>query len=201
MKLPGLAYPPNNLLPLDGTCVLYEEFLSSDETAFFYKEILAQTNWQQYQIQLFGKKVDQPRLTAWYGSESYTYSGLKLEPQEMGDPLTLLHKKVETQCKHKFNSVLLNLYRDGRDSMGWHSDDENELGPNPTIASVSIGAERLFHLRHKTNKEKKLRIMLTNGSLLLMSGNMQHHWQHAIPKLTRNIEPRLNLTFRLINPK
>jgi alkylated DNA repair dioxygenase AlkB len=136
-------------------------------------------------------------LTAWHGDASYTYSGLRLEPQ----PFTPLQREIKTAVEaasgHRFNSVLLNYYRDGADSMGMHSDDEAELGPNPAIASVSFGASRTFILRHKRTKQT-IKVDLTSGSLLLMAGPTQHHWQHGINKSARPLGPRVNLTFRYI---
>jgi alkylated DNA repair dioxygenase AlkB len=156
-----------------------------------------ETAWKAEHITLFGRQVPQPRLTAWHGDASYTYSGLRLEPQ----PFTPLQREIKTAVEaasgHRFNSVLLNYYRDGADSMGMHSDDEAELGPNPAIASVSFGASRTFILRHKRTKQT-IKVDLTSGSLLLMAGPTQHHWQHGINKSARPLGPRVNLTFRYI---
>ncbi len=200
MKLPGLLLPNTNILPRDGICSIDETFLSPDESQYYFEQLLVQTEWQQYQIRIFGKLLDQPRLTAWYGSAAYTYSGLRFEPKEMGESLLNLLHKVEAYTGKTFNSVLLNHYRNENDSMGWHSDDEKELGINPFIASLSLGAERGFHLKHKTIKQHKLKIQLNHGSLLCMSGSMQHHWQHALPKISKACGPRINLTFREILP-
>ena len=149
---------------------------------------------------MFGKPVLIPRLSAWYGNEgaSYTYSGLTLQPNAWTDELLSIKQKIETISGATFNSVLLNFYRHGQDSMGWHADDEPELGKMPTIASLSLGAERRFLLRAKNNHHQKHEIPLNNGSLLVMSGNTQHYWQHAIPKTRLPTKPRINLTFRQI---
>ena len=159
--------------------------------------LIAETAWRSETITVWGKQHAQPRLTAWHGDAAYTYSGLRLEPL----PLTPLQREiraaVEAASGRRFNSVLLNYYRDGRDSMGMHSDNEPELGPEPAIASVSFGAARTFVLQHKGTK-KRIRIDLTAGSLLLMAGTLQQYWIHGINKITRSVGPRVNLTFRLI---
>ncbi|MES2757955.1 MAG: alpha-ketoglutarate-dependent dioxygenase AlkB [Pseudomonadota bacterium] len=159
--------------------------------------LVAETAWRSDVISLWGKQYLQPRLTAWHGEKSYSYSGLKLDPL----PFTPLQRQilaaVETVTQRQFNSVLLNYYRDGRDSMGMHSDNETELGPEPAIASVSFGAARTFILQHKRNKQR-LQVALTDGSLLLMAGSLQTNWMHGINKSARPLGPRVNLTFRFI---
>ncbi len=141
-----------------------------------------------------------PRLTAWYGDEgkSYTYSGIEQHPDPWTPTLKLIKSKVEEILEVTFNTVLLNLYRDGKDSVSWHSDDELELGENPIIASVSFGAVRRFSLKHKISKDYKIDLDLPNGSLLLMKGETQHFWQHQIAKTSKSVQPRINLTFRMI---
>ncbi|WP_307719423.1 alpha-ketoglutarate-dependent dioxygenase AlkB family protein [Massilia cavernae] len=159
--------------------------------------LVGETNWKAETITLWGKQHLQPRLTAWHGDMAYTYSGLRLEPQPF-TPLQLeIKAAVEAATGRRFNSLLLNYYRDGRDSMGMHSDDEPELGRNPAIASVSFGATRSFILRHRVTK-RTLKVALSNGSMLLMVGSMQHFWSHGINKTTRPVGPRVNLTFRYI---
>jgi alkylated DNA repair dioxygenase AlkB len=159
--------------------------------------LVAETDWRAETITVFGKQHLQPRLTAWHGEKAYTYSGLRLAPR----PFTALQQEirdaVEAATGLRFNSVLLNYYRDGRDSMGMHADDEAELGPDPAIASVSFGATRDFILRHKATK-KTIKVPLTSGSLLLMAGKTQHFWSHGINKSARPTGPRVNLTFRYI---
>lgn len=158
--------------------------------------------WRQGSIRLFGKQVPTPRLSAWYGAPGavYTYSGLTLHPLPFTPALLSLKETIEqTVQPATFNSVLLNLYRNGADSMGWHADDEPELGQNPVIASVSFGAERRFLLRHKYQKNQKKELILQHNSLLVMQGSTQHYWQHALPKTSRTIGARINLTFRYIN--
>jgi alkylated DNA repair dioxygenase AlkB len=164
-------------------------------------EILARliddTPWRTETVVVCGKRHLQPRLTAWYGEASYTYSGLTLQPLPLTPLLEQLRTAVEQATGRRYNSVLLNYYRDGADSMGMHSDDEPELGPQPVIASLSYGATRTFILRHKRSK-RTVKLDLTDGSLLLMAGTLQAHWQHGINKTAKLVGPRLNLTFRFV---
>ena len=162
-----------------------------------FARLLADTPWRAETVLVYGKRHPQPRLTAWYGNASYTYSGLRLEPLPWTPLLLELRAAVEAACGQRFNSVLLNLYRNERDSMGMHSDDEPELGPAPVIASLSFGATRILVLRHKRDKQV-LRLPLTDGSLLLMAGATQQNWVHGINKSTRPLGTRINLTFRYI---
>jgi alkylated DNA repair dioxygenase AlkB len=159
--------------------------------------LIAETAWRSELVIVWGKQYQQPRLTAWHGEAAYTYSGLRLEPLPFTALQQEIRQAVEAASGHRFNSVLLNYYRDGRDSMGMHSDNEPELGPEPVIASVSFGAERTFILQHKRSKER-VRLALTDGSLLLMAGTLQANWLHGINKVTRDVGPRVNLTFRLV---
>lgn len=165
--------------------------------------------WQQQPIRLFGREVLQPRLTAWYGDAgaAYSYSGLHLEPLPWLPALSELRQRVEQVAGCQFNSVLLNLYRSGQDSMGYHADDEPELGPEPVIASVTLGATRTFRLKPRpaafpgaSPLPVPLSIPLTSGSLLVMRGPTQRNWLHALPKTARPVGPRLNLTFRRVSP-
>jgi alkylated DNA repair dioxygenase AlkB len=165
------------------------------------KELIEQTSWRSEVITLWGKQYQQPRLAAWYGDPNtrYTYSGLSLEPLPWTDLLSTLRSRVEALSEAAFNSVLLNYYRDHRDSMGMHSDDEPELGRNPVIGSLSFGERRTFVLKHKFKKQlQPVHLELESGSLLLMKGATQHHWKHGINKLARPCGPRVNLTFRRI---
>ncbi len=159
--------------------------------------LVAETPWRADTIVVYGKRWLQPRLSAWYGEASYTYSGLRLEPLPMTPLLERLRAAVEAATGHRYNSVLLNYYRDGADSMGMHADDEPELGPRPVIASLSFGATRTFILRHKASK-RTLKCDLTDGSLLLMGGSLQHNWLHGINKTARPTGARVNLTFRFV---
>jgi alkylated DNA repair dioxygenase AlkB len=160
-----------------------------------FARLLAETPWRAETVLVFGKRHLQPRLSAWYGDASYTYSGLRLAPLPWTPLLGEIRAAVEAACGQRFNSVLLNRYRNGQDSMGMHSDDEPELGPEPVIASLSYGTTRTFILRHKRNKDT-IRLPLTDGGLLLMAGTLQQNWLHGINKSARPLGERLNLTFR-----
>ncbi|MGV3540805.1 MAG: alpha-ketoglutarate-dependent dioxygenase AlkB family protein [Rufibacter sp.] len=184
----------------DAEVYLISSFIPVEEQEPLQQALTHHVHWRQEQISLFGKKVDQPRLTAWYADsgKAYTYSGLTWEPLPWLPELAALREKLEQMTGAQFNSVLLNLYRHGQDSMGWHSDDEPELGQNPVIASISLGAERVFSFRHKKQKELRQRVPLPAGSLLLMAGTTQHFWQHQLAKTTKVHQPRVNLTFRYV---
>ncbi|MDB9456472.1 alpha-ketoglutarate-dependent dioxygenase AlkB [Dolichospermum circinale CS-534/05] len=187
------------IISTDGEVILYQNFFNTQESSQLFEDLSSKVKWKQEIIQIFGKKMPIPRLTAWYGDEgkSYTYSGIEQHPEPWNTTLQFIKSKVEEIAKVSFNSVLLNLYRHGKDSVSWHSDDEPELGKNPIIASVSFGATRRFSLRHKHYKNHKIAIDLTSGSLLLMQGETQHFWQHQIAKTAKEIQPRINLTFRV----
>jgi len=193
--------PEFNLLP-DGTEGLYfiPDFLSEPDANALFALLKAQAEWDQKAIRIFGKDVPEPRLTAWYGERSavYTYSGISMNPLPWLPCLQTLRNQVEELCVTRFNSALLNFYRNGQDSMGWHRDNEKELGHHPVIASVSLGAMRSFQIREYRDKNKKLELQLNHGSLLLMRGNMQENWQHAVPKRKNCVEERINITFRKI---
>ncbi|MGY2130904.1 alpha-ketoglutarate-dependent dioxygenase AlkB family protein [Hymenobacter sp. HD11105] len=194
---------PLTLLPLpDAEVLLDPHFLPPSAAADLFKELLATIPWRQEPIKLFGKEVMQPRLTAWHGDPNahYRYSGLSLEPLPWTPALQHLRQQVSNATGAEFNSVLLNLYRTGQDSMGWHADNEPELGPEPIIASVSLGATRRFRLRPGvgTFPHAPVGLDLPPGSLLLMRGPTQQRWQHALPKTSRPVEARMNLTFRRI---
>jgi len=191
---------PHALTPVpieDGALALMPQLPLPYSSRDILARLLAETPWRQDSIVLFGKPHLQPRLTAWYGDASYTYSGLRLDPLPWTPLLAEIRAAVERACGLRFNSVLLNYYRNERDSMGMHSDDEPELGPDPAIASLSYGASRSFVLRHKRNK-RTVKLDLHDGSLLLMSGALQSNWLHGINKSTRSIGERLNLTFRFV---
>jgi alkylated DNA repair dioxygenase AlkB len=170
---------------------------SADE---LLRELIADTPWRQETLRVWGKLFSQPRLVAWYGDSRsvYTYSGIKLVPLPWTELLLTVKRQVETLAGSSFNSVLLNYYRDNRDSMGFHSDDEAELGERPVIASLSLGEERTFVLKHKTKFVKPVRLKLGSGSLLVMMGETQQYWKHGIARETRVCGPRVNLTFRRI---
>lgn len=156
--------------------------------------------WHQHRLRLFGREVAAPRLSCWIGDAdaAYTYSGVRFEPRAWTPTVAGLRDDLELRLGVRFNSVLANLYRDGRDSMGWHADDEPELGAEPVIASLSFGAVRTFRLRPRATRAAALSIDLAHGSLLVMAGATQRLYQHALPKRAGAIEPRINLTFRQI---
>ena len=184
----------------DAEIILHRSFFREDESDQMFDDLYKNIAWEQEDTILYGRKIALPRLTAWYGDKgiAYTYSKIKMIPQPWITILENIKSQVEKGCNTKFNSVLLNLYRNGSDSISWHSDDEKELGENPTIASLSFGDTRSFMLKHKSQKDLKLNIQLTHGSLLIMGGKTQHYWQHQIPKTRTLSKPRINLTFRKI---
>ncbi len=177
-------------------------FLASAEADRFLAELVAGLAWEQKKIRIFGRSVSSPRLSAWYGDPGarYTYSGLTLEPLPWVEPLLAIKQRIETASGCAFNGVLANLYRDGADSMGWHSDDERDLGPNPVIASLTLGAKRRFLLRpkHAEKGSEPGELELGHGSLLLMRGGLQRDWKHSVPKTSRAVGTRINLGYRLI---
>ncbi|WP_348800623.1 alpha-ketoglutarate-dependent dioxygenase AlkB family protein [Flavobacterium adhaerens] len=180
--------------------IYFQNFLSEEKANWIFEELKKNTPWQQDEITVYGKKHLQPRLTALYGNDekSYSYSNIKMHPHHWTSLLQEIRTLVEDLTKTNFTTVLINYYRDGNDSNGWHADNEKELGTNPTIASLSLGAERNFQLKHNSNSSIKKNIILENGSLLVMKGTTQHFWKHQIPKTTKIIGPRINLTFRVI---
>ena len=187
-------------IPLrDGELAFMAQLPLAQSNAAILARLIEETAWRSEAITLWGKQFLQPRLTAWHGEAAYRYSGLTMAPQPFTPLQQSIRAAVEAATGYSFNSVLLNYYRDGQDSMGMHSDDEPELGPAPAIASVSFGAERIFIVRHKKTGEK-LRLPLGDGSLLLMAGSMQQHWAHGINKTAKTLGPRVNLTFRTIIP-
>lgn len=193
--------PVTNLSSLpDSTISYYPNFLSKKEADYYFQEFMWEVPWKQDDIKVFGKVYPQPRLTAFYANnkQSYSYSNIRMEPQPFTKDLLKIKERIETKTRANFTSCLLNLYRDGQDSNGWHADDEKELGKNPVIASLSLGQARYFHLKHKREKGLNQKILLEHGSLLLMAGATQHHWYHQIPKTSKAIQERINLTFRVI---
>jgi alkylated DNA repair dioxygenase AlkB len=170
---------------------------SSEESRTLFDDLLATTPWQCDEVILFGQKRILSRKVAWMGDAgfTYSYSGTSKIASPWSAPLLAIRERVEALSSHAFNSCLLNLYHHGSEGMGWHSDDERTLGRNPVIASVSFGAERPFRFKHRTTKQV-IPLILENGSLLVMKGETQHHWLHALPKTTKVNVPRINLTFR-----
>lgn len=188
-----------NLLPNNGELFYYQDFLSPSVSLNLLDVLLEELNFKNDETIVFGKHRVMNRLTAWVGDEPfvYGYSQIKMKAEPWLDSLLQIKNKVEERTNSTFNSCLLNYYPSGDDGMGWHSDNERELGENPTIASLSFGAERKFSFKHNETKQK-LDLQLANGSLLLMAGEIQHHWKHALPKTKKISKPRLNLTFRTI---
>jgi len=190
---------PENLLSQEGEVYFYPDFFSEGESRELF-EILKETiQWKQEPIKIMGKEIMQPRLTAWYGEQkTYRYSGITMLPQIWTKELLMIKERIESEAGCNFTNVLLNYYRDGNDSMGWHKDNEKELGPNPVIGSVSFGVSRSFQFKNKSDQNLKEKVLLSSGSFLLMAGSTQHHWYHRVPKEPKILESRINLTFRRI---
>lgn len=191
---------PVNLELADSEIIYFPNFFNTLEADSIFKELIENTLWQQDKITVYGKTHLQPRLTALYGNEGkpYSYSNIKMQPHNWTILLQKIKFYIEELVNVNFTSVLLNQYRNGNDSNGWHADNEKELGLNPVIASLSFGAERTFQLKHNTDKSQKKNIVLEHGSLLLMKGTTQHFWKHQIPKTAKPLGSRINLTFREI---
>ena len=194
--------PASNFEPVkieNGEYILVPNFFAKNEADSYLEAFTNTIAWKQEEMKMYGKTIKFPRLTAWYGDNDkpYSFSGITLQPNPWTEELLAIKNKIKEHCPENFNSVLLNLYRDGNDSISWHTDAEKELGKNPVIASVNFGAQRTFQLRHIETKER-INITLTHGSLLIMQGQLQHYWQHQIPKTKTVKTPRINLTFRAI---
>ena len=189
------------LLPLgDATVRLDPHWLAAAEADALFRDLRATIPWKVHRIRLFGREIDSPRLSCWIGDAdaSYSYSGTRFAPQPWPRALQAVRERISATAGEGFNSVLANLYRDGNDAMGWHSDDERELGTQPMIASLSLGGSRRFVFKHRREPAAKLALTLPNGSLLLMSGDTQRKYLHALPRTRRPVAARINLTFRRI---
>jgi len=186
-----------NLLPQDGLVEYFGRIFPREEGDLLFQELLSASPWECDEVVLFGQKRILSRKVAWMADAGfiYSYSGISKKASPWMPPLLSVRERVERLCGHEFNSCLLNLYHDGSEGMGWHSDDEKTLGRDPAIASVSFGAERVFKLKHRGSKEV-VSVLLEHGSLLVMKGETQHHWVHAMPKTRKISTPRINLTFR-----
>lgn len=188
--------------PQGGRLHFWPNWLGCPEAEVALNGLLTEVPWQPRPITIAGRSVLQPRLIAWFGDPGthYSYSGLTLDPLPFGPHLAGIRARIENQLGLGFNSCLANLYRDGRDSIGFHADTEPELGPNPTIASISLGATRRFVLKRSDRRaaEPPFELALSHGSLLLMSGTLQHHYKHGVPKTAKPVGTRINLTFRRI---
>jgi alkylated DNA repair dioxygenase AlkB len=198
--------PPEECIDLglcEGEARLWPAAFAPEDATRLFEALRSGIRWQQEEIVIFGQRRQVPRLVAWHGDPgaSYRYSGTDHHPEPWTPELEYIRERVSVLSGAAFNAVLLNLYRDGRDGMGWHADDESELGRNPAIGSVSLGATRRFCLRHRRRKDLKIDLDLPHGSLLLMGGATQHHWVHALPKTQRPVGERVNLTLRWVGAK
>lgn len=190
-QTPGL---PTDLLQY------HTNLFSTEESDTILRNLIQETPWQQKLVKMYDKEVLTPRLTAWYANEdTYDYTYLRRSSPNVWTPQLLIIKmRIESFMKASFNSVLLNYYRDGNDSVAWHSDNEKALGTHPVIASISFGQIRTFDIRRKDNHAEKYSIRLESGSLLLMKGDLQQHWEHRVAKSVKSMKSRLNLTFRVV---
>ena len=186
-------------LPFDGTATLYSDFLDTQSAMRAFNQIRDESQWEQPEITIFGNTVLEPRLSTWHNElgEGYKYSGVMRRAQPFSKILTEIRNRCAEVANTQFNSALVNFYRNGQDGVGWHSDNEACNGPEPTIASVSLGATRRFDMRHRKTGET-IKIQLGSGSLLVMAGKSQQYWVHQVAKTKRVHEPRINLTFRRV---
>ena len=189
-----------NLIPQDGDLNDYGCILDLQAASLWFATLLEETPWQHDEVVVFGKRITTARKVAWYGDAPYYYSGALKQPLPWSDAMLALKTLVQTRTGHTFNSCLVNLYENGSQGVGWHSDDEAVLGANPLIASLSLGGTRRFDLRRKGGSRIEHSLTLGHGSLLVMAGATQHHWQHQVAKTRSPCAPRLNLTFRLVLP-
>ena len=178
------------------------DWLQAEQADALFAELRDSIEWETHRIRLFGREVDSPRLSSWIGDEdaSYTYSGTRFQPHPWPHALVDIRRRLARELDCEFNSVLANRYRNGRDYMGWHSDNESALGPQPIIASLSLGATRRFVLKGRQQSSRKLELPLAHGSLLVMRGNTQANYRHSLPRTARPVGERINLTFRQILP-
>lgn len=199
MTTPSLFNDSQEILPYDGSAILYRRVFNEDFTRLAFERLQSETPWEEVEVTMFGKKHRQSALSTWHTNTgiNYVYSRTERVAHPMTDLLEEFRLRCESVASASFNSVLVNLYRDGRASMGWHSDNEAINGREPTIASVSLGATRRFDLRHRETKET-LKVDLDSGSVLVMSGLSQQCWVHQIAKTAKPVGPRINLTFRLV---
>ncbi len=178
--------------------IFYPRLFQTPASTQLLTDLLNQIEWKQEPIKIFGKSVLQPRLTAYYGTQVYTYSGVKMEPLPWNEPLLQIKAKIEPLVDTEFNGVLLNLYRDGQDYMGWHSDDEKDLAKGAVIGSLSWGDSSRLIFRRRDNHQIRAELNLSDGDFLTMGGDTQKFWQHHVPKTAKSTQPRINLTFRVI---
>lgn len=184
------------LIDHDGIVEYYPQFFDASEELF--QRINAEVKFTQNFIRIWGKELSLPRVESWIGDKAYTYSGLTLKPHPWTSSIYLIKEQIEKYLSQDFNSCLVNLYRTGEDYVGPHADDEKELGSEPFIASVSLGASRRFVMKHRYEKDRQCEVLLQSGDLLVMKGVFQHFWLHSLPKMKKEMNPRINLTFRTI---
>jgi alkylated DNA repair dioxygenase AlkB len=196
------ADPMQNLLPYDGTVNYYGAMLDAAAAQFYFSVLFDTAAWQNDVVLMYGKQITTKRKIAWYADDAldYSYSGVRKTAHVWTPELLELRREVEAVTDHRFNSCLLNLYHDGSEGMGYHSDDEGDLLKESAIASLTLGATRKFVFKHKRTKQK-VEIYLQSGSLLVMKGETQQHWQHSLPATTKVAAPRINLTFRSRVPR
>ena len=187
-----------NLELSNAEVIFYPRLFQGPESHQLFTELLHQIEWKQEPIKLFGKSVLQPRLTAYHGTQAYTYSGATMQPSPWNAPLLQIKEKIEPLVDTEFNGVLLNLYRNGQDYIGWHSDDEKNLKKGSVIGSLSLGETRRFIFRRRDDRQIKVELNLQSGDFLIMGGETQKFWQHHVPKTAKSNEPRINLTFRVL---
>jgi alkylated DNA repair dioxygenase AlkB len=187
---------------LDGRPLIrrYYPVFGEPQAQRLFRQLCVSLPWEQPRVRVFGREYPAPRLQSWHGDPEsvYRYSGLTLTPRPWTPELALIRERVEALTGRGFNSVLANLYRDGQDAMGWHADDEKELGDAPWVVSLSLGATRDFVLRRKGETRQALRLGLRHGELLVMAPEVQYYWQHSLPRRARVSEERINLTFRRV---
>lgn len=198
----GPPQPPYNVLPHHGEAVYYGPLFGGEEAQRYLQDLISEVAWRHDEVVMFGKRIVTARQVAWFGDQDcdYTYAGNRHTAQEWSPLLREIKEAVEVRAGVSYNSCLLNFYQDGSQGMGWHQDNEKELGPEPNIASVSLGAARRFDFRIRESGEK-VSVVLETGSLLVMSGETQAFWQHQMPKSKKVSDPRVNLTFRSIQSR
>jgi alkylated DNA repair dioxygenase AlkB len=191
----------SNLLPKDGIVEVHPAFFTKEECDILLSHLLNETEWKQDSMKFYGKEVNLPRLTAWYGAsmKEYSYSGIDMKAKPWTNELLFIKDRIEKYSGLSFTSVLLNYYRNENDSVSWHRDNEKVLRINPVIASVSFGATRTFKFRHVNDHKLVRSVQLTNGMYLLMRGETQHKWEHTIPKSSHPVGQRVSLTFRILS--
>lgn len=199
MQTELFSRPRQDIAENDLDLIYIPQYLDAERAATLFTELLEHTVWEQKEITLFENTYPEPRLTAWYGLESYSYTGVKQEKNPWTDTLNEIRLELQRMCNATFTGVLLNLYRDGNDGVGWHADDETEIRKNSTIASLSLGATRRFKLKHRYRDELPHKVFdLAAGDLVVMRGRTQQFWKHTVTKTAKRVPPRINLTFRHI---